>query len=174
MLTLKQFLELIEYKVTEGSEWFGNIPNLHSLSYWNGKHDDGGVSMNIVFSTKDQTVYLVEVCDYERNKAYRLHNPELKTDDEAWDGVRYTTLETVEDFIEKAKAIMSGKDYDTRVTIPLELTDQEMLTLFKMAHERDMTFNDFVCELIEQQCRQMLKDQELVDDFNKIDIDDWA
>ena len=29
-------------------------------------------------------------------------------------------------------------------TIELDLTDQELLVLFKMAHERDVTFNDFV------------------------------
>ena len=28
--------------------------------------------------------------------------------------------------------------------IELDLTDQELLVLFKMAHERDVTFNDFV------------------------------
>ena len=29
-------------------------------------------------------------------------------------------------------------------TIELDLTDQELLVLFKLAHERDVTFNDFV------------------------------
>ena len=28
--------------------------------------------------------------------------------------------------------------------IELDLTDQELLVLFKMAHERDVSFNDFV------------------------------
>jgi hypothetical protein len=28
--------------------------------------------------------------------------------------------------------------------IELDLTDQELLVLFKLAHERDVTFNDFV------------------------------
>jgi hypothetical protein len=29
-------------------------------------------------------------------------------------------------------------------TIELDITDAELLVLFKMAHERDVTFNDFV------------------------------
>jgi hypothetical protein len=33
---------------------------------------------------------------------------------------------------------------DNRVEILLDLSDQELLVLFKMAHEKDMTFNDFV------------------------------
>ena len=33
---------------------------------------------------------------------------------------------------------------DRTETIELDLTDQELLVLFKMAHERDVSFNDFV------------------------------
>ena len=33
---------------------------------------------------------------------------------------------------------------DNRVEIPLEFSDQELLTLFKQAHELDLTFNEFV------------------------------
>ena len=33
---------------------------------------------------------------------------------------------------------------DKTETIELDLTDQELLVLFKMAHEQDITFNEFV------------------------------
>jgi hypothetical protein len=33
---------------------------------------------------------------------------------------------------------------DRTETIELDLTDAELLVLFKMAHERDVSFNDFV------------------------------
>jgi hypothetical protein len=33
---------------------------------------------------------------------------------------------------------------DNRVEIPLDLTDAELLVLFKQAHEADVTFNEFV------------------------------
>jgi hypothetical protein len=33
---------------------------------------------------------------------------------------------------------------DKTETIELDLTDQELLVLFKMAHEQDLTFNEFV------------------------------
>jgi hypothetical protein len=33
---------------------------------------------------------------------------------------------------------------DRTETIELDLTDQELLVLFKMAHEQDLTFNEFV------------------------------
>ncbi len=33
---------------------------------------------------------------------------------------------------------------DRTESIDLDLTDQELLVLFKMAHEQDLTFNEFV------------------------------
>ena len=33
---------------------------------------------------------------------------------------------------------------DNKVEIPLDFSDEELLTLFKQAHELDLTFNEFV------------------------------
>lgn len=33
---------------------------------------------------------------------------------------------------------------DNRVEIPLDFSDEELLVLFKQAHEADVTFNEFV------------------------------
>jgi hypothetical protein len=41
-------------------------------------------------------------------------------------------------------SIKAGEDYDTRVSVPVDFTDEELLTYMTMAHERDMTFNQFV------------------------------
>jgi hypothetical protein len=54
------------------------------------------------------------------------------------------------DWLEKAQAIVASEVYDTRVSIPIELPDHELLVLFKMAHERDMKFNDFVEEVLKE------------------------
>ena len=155
MLTLKDWMEVADYRITEGSDYqwnsFGH--NAYSLSCWNGDND--GFSFNIVFDTKTQEVYTVEACDYKNHRAYRLINPDYKTpytkevkdrniEDIAWDNVNWTDLEVDEDFIQKATAIRDGIDYDTRITIPIELADEEILFLFKQAHKADMTFNDYV------------------------------
>lgn len=39
---------------------------------------------------------------------------------------------------------MTRKAKNRTEEIELDLTDQELLVLFKLAHERDVTFNDFV------------------------------
>lgn len=153
-------METVDYRITEGSTYgwqcFG--PNAYCLDSWNGEQD--GHTVSIIFDTKDQTVYQVMTYDYRRDRAYRMTNPDFKekfkaecTDrdilDMAWEDdegnpVEYVDLEVEEDFIEKTRAIVNDEDYDTRVQIPIEFTDEELLTYMKMAHEHDMTFNDFV------------------------------
>jgi hypothetical protein len=64
----------------------------------------------------------------------------------AWDEVDYVDLDVDDDFIQKALAIIAGEDYDTRVSVPVNFTDEELLKYMKMAHDRDMTFNAFVEE----------------------------
>lgn len=162
MITLQEFFETIDYRITEGSDygWDCYGPDAHSLSSWNGIHGKGGWSANIVFDTQDQTVYEVEICDYTHDRAYRLINPDYIEEhkrestereidmNEAWDNVRYCDLETVEDFIEKAEAIISGEEYDTRVQVPLTVDDDILFDLMKAAHERDITLNELVEDVL--------------------------
>lgn len=152
MITLKQYFETIDYRITEGFsyQWQCYGSNAYGLDSCHGFDEP---SSSVVFDTKNQTVYQVEVHDYKNERSYRMINPDFAAQhrqeclnrgvvDVAYDGVEFIDLETVEDFIEKATAIINGRDYDTRISIPLELPDDMMLTLMKQAHERDITFND--------------------------------
>ena len=158
MITMREFMELVDYKITEGSSYLWNCygHNAYCLDSWNGVHGKGGYSFSIVFSTKTQKVYEVSVCDYTNDRAYRMINPDYikKFNKEnvirgldrncAWDDVKFIDLETVDDFIQKALSIKSGEKYDTRVELPLELDDETSFKLMKMAQERDITFNQMV------------------------------
>ena len=157
---MKEWMELVDYKITEGSEYYANEKTLYSLSSWNGKHD--GYSFNIVFDPReDHLVYTVEVCDYKNSRAYRRKIADYPYDsEEAWDGVNFIELETDDDFMQKAMAIKNGEDYDTRVVIPIDLPDELCYQLMKMAHERDMTFNDFVCMVTEEYATEILSKRE--------------
>jgi len=171
MITMKEWMELVDYKITEGSDygWSCYGPNAYQLSSWNGLHDKGGWSFNIVFSTKTQKVYEVEVCDYTRNRAYRMiaenkrekHAKEAKRHlvnlNEAWDDVEYVDLEVDDDFIQKCLAIKAGEDYSTDVLLPLDLPEDLLMFAFKCAHEENMTFNDWM--------NKMLK--EFIDNYNE-------
>jgi hypothetical protein len=54
---------------------------------------------------------------------------------------------------------------DNKVEVALDLSDAELLVLFKMAHEKDMTFNNFV----EQVLRDFLEQLENDNLLNKLD-----
>ena len=173
MITLQDYFETTGYKITEGDSygWSCYGPDAYQLSAWNGIHGHGGWSSNIVFDTRDQTVYEVEVCDYTNDRAYRLINPDYARAhasesqsrgveaNQAWDDVEYVDLEVEEDFLDKMSAIIDGLSYDTRVSVPIDIPDAELLTYMKMAHERDMKFNDFV----EMALREAIKRHQLSD-----------
>ena len=156
MITIKEWMELVEYRITEGSDygWQCYGPNAYQLDSWNGEQD--GHSFSIIFDNKDQTVYEVQAHDYVHNRAYRMINSDFSADmqdeadhrginkDQAWDEVDYIDLEVDDDFIQKCLAIKEGEDYDTRVSLPIDIPDHELLQYMKMAHEKDMTFNQFV------------------------------
>ena len=150
MITLKQFMETVDYRICEGSTWNGFAPGAYSLDHWNGDQD--GHSLCIIFNTKDQTVYCVQACDYKRNRAYRYTHPDHRKDldNQAWDDVEWCDLEDEIDWLEKAQAIVAGRDYDTRVSIPLELGEVEMFRLMSMAHKQDITLNQLVEKIIQQ------------------------
>jgi hypothetical protein len=59
-------------------------------------------------------------------------------------------LETPEDWIEKASAIMRNEDFDDRVQIPLTLDKDELYKLMEMAHEHDVTLNKMVEIILEE------------------------
>jgi hypothetical protein len=166
MISLEQYMQTVGYRITEGSAygWQCYGSNAYSISAWNGINGSGGWSANIVFDTVDQTVYEVDVCDYTHSRAYRLINPDYSEHylaeaqrrdvaaDEAWDDVNYVDLETGQDWLEKAQAIVAGLQYDTRVQVPVEFDDNTLLKYMKLAHEHDITFN----QLIEQALKTVI------------------
>jgi hypothetical protein len=153
MITLKEWMEVADYRITEGGDYYGFGTIGYALTSWNGDQD--GYSLEIIFDPKTQAVWQVEVCDYKHQRAYRLTNTEYKDKEtnpskEAWDGVQWVDLESDDDWIQKALAIRAGEDYDTRVSIPIDLPEAELMVLFKQAHAADMTFNDFVEKILRE------------------------
>ena len=168
MLTLKEFVELIDYKITEGSkyQWDCFGPDAYGLESWNNEHD--GHSFSILFDTQTQVVYQVEAHDYKHSRAYRMVNADFSSshtaeclkrgvaEKEAYEGVEYVDLDDVDDFIQKSLAIRTGEEYDTRVTIPIDMPEAELMVLFKMAHKRDITFNQLMIEVLQEAIDKVL------------------
>jgi len=62
--------------------------------------------------------------------------------------------------MEKAQAIVEGREYDTRISIPLDIPNDELLKYMIMAHERGMTFNDYVEEALKYAIEEHKRDPE--------------
>jgi hypothetical protein len=162
MVTLREFFELIDYRITEGSEygWQCYGPNAYSLDSWAGDQD--GASFTVVFDKNTQAVYEAQAHDYKHNRAYRLINPDFKfkhndeaverevSVDQAWDNVKFTDLEVDDDFIQKCLAIKSGQDYDTRVQIVLDLDRDLLFRIMVRAHEQDITLNQMIEKILQE------------------------
>ncbi len=169
MVTIENFSQAVEYKFTGGSSYGWNCfgPDARWLDA-----EDKTYSASIVFGGPDHTVFVAEVCDYPNRRAYRWVHPDYKeahdaevlerevNNLQAWDDVNYCELETGEDFLEKCKAIIAGRDYDTRVSVPLDIPDEDLLKFMLAAHERDMTFNQFVEEALKVAIEEYKRDPE--------------
>lgn len=180
MITVKEWMEIVDYRITEGSnygwECFGN--NSYTLDSWNGDHN--GYSFSIVFDTKTQEVFEVMAHDYKNDRAYRMMNPEYVKKykkeskrkgcnlNEAWEDVDYVDLEVEDDFIQKCLAIRAGEDYDEGVLVPINLPDDLLMFAFKAAHEENMTFNDWMNKML----REFI-DRVDAGEYTKADAQKW-
>jgi len=156
------------HQITEGAEYqWQCFPNGRFLDY-ESEYAHGSV----VFDVQTQRVYSAEVNDKEDKfryrwvdpeyiQAYRDESKERNVDpDQAWDDRKWTNLDVEEDFLEKAEALFAGKEFDTRVQIPVEFDDELLMTLFKKAHERDITFNQLVEEALTELLEEFKRDPE--------------
>lgn len=163
MITIKDFMECVDYRITEGSDYLWQCfgPNAHSLDCWNGDHN--GFSIGIVFDTKTTTVYKFEAHDYSKQNSYRWIHPDWKEihDKEsrnkgvditqAYDDVKFIDIDVSEDILEKATHIVMGIDYDERIQVPLDLPDSLLNKLFRIAHEQDITLNELVENILREE-----------------------
>lgn len=185
MITIKEFMEVCNYRITEGSDygWDCYGPDAYRLDSWNGDQD--GHTLGIIFDTRTQVVYEVDLYDYKRGRAYRMINPDYALAhkqecedrdilDEAWqrdDGssVRYIDLDVDDDWIQKALAIVADEEYDTRVQIQLDLDKDELYQYMMLAHEKDMTLN----ELVEEAIKAAIEDFERDPESFKLKAEKW-
>lgn len=159
MITVKDYVEAIDYKITGGSEYqwrtFGD--NARYLDSCDSEGAGASYSIVGVFDSISQRVYVVEAWDYIKDRVYRWVDPEYvkqykkdhKKHDidykEASDTKEYIDLDVEEDILDKVRAIVAGEEYDERVKVPVDFSDEDLLQYMKLAHEMDITFNE-LCE----------------------------
>jgi hypothetical protein len=168
MVNLKDYCEAIEYKITEGSEYTWNCygPNARYLES-HGPDLNNDYSIHCIFDCKDHTVYAIEAWDYRNDREYRWIHPEYqkafrkeckKNNVDPAESIErnFIELDVTEDILEKINAIVNNREYDTRVKVPVDFSDEELLQYMKIAHERDITFN----QLVEEALREAIEEHE--------------
>jgi hypothetical protein len=158
-MQIKDVNESLDHRINGGSEygWKCYGENARFLDY-----ESTYATCSCVFDTVDQVVYEVHVeLKESAQRPYRWLNPLTKQvmyeealyreidADQAWDDVKWIDLETEEDFLEKANAIFNGEDFDKRISVPLNLSDEELFTMMKLAHEKDITLNQLMVEILQ-------------------------
>ena len=155
-MQLKEINETLNHRIAGGSEYGWNCygSNARYLDY-----ESDFAQVSIIFDSFNQTIYSSEVSAKDATKKvgpYRWLNPAFKDEmyneattrgvdpDQAWDNVKWIDLEVKEDFLEKAFAIFNGEECDTRIVVPLDLSDDLILSLAMEAHKRDITLNSMV------------------------------
>jgi hypothetical protein len=159
MNILEQFLKAVEYKITDAWQ--------HQWKSYNDAQvlgcENEFASMSIMYDRRDQTVIEISVStelEARAQHAYRWLNPDYRdaimaeadsrgvNKMQAFDGLDYIDLDVVEDILEKGKALLANEVFDTRVQIPLEFSEEELMRYFRMAHERDITLNQLISEAL--------------------------
>lgn len=157
-MQLKQVNDVLDHKITNGSDFLWNCygSTARFLDY-----SSEFAEATVIFDSTTQEIYEATITSNDLSKQpYRWLNPNTKQDflDEchnkelnpalAWDDTEYIDLETEEDFFEKAHAVFNNLPYDERVQLPLDLTTDELHDLMKLAHERDITLNQLIAEIL--------------------------
>lgn len=169
MSVMEKFLKAIEYKISGGSEftWECFGPFARYLDCSDSEGSDGTFSVSAIFDSEDQTVYCIEAWDYINDREYRWVNPEFKeaykneahdrdvSANESIDNREFIELDVLDDILEKTNALVNNVAYDERVRIEVDFSDEDLLKYMKAAHERDMTFNEFIADAL----------QELIDEY---------
>lgn len=160
-MRIKDFLEAIQYKITEGNQyqWECYGENAFTLEYWDGQID--GKSCSITFNTENQAVGDASVCDFENDRAYRWINPLYKKqvfeeakrrnvdNSYAWETVKFCDVDDYNEFLNILREII-GTTQVEQATVELDLTHDECYKLMLLAHKNDITLNQLVEEIILQ------------------------
>lgn len=144
MITLQQFMELVDYKISDGCPYkHTSYSDLYCLFT-----ADNEKSFYVIFDSSTKKVYYAEVYDNKKDQSYLLVESGFDIGVERDDSYESSTLEVDDDFLEKAMAIKEGREYDHRIMTILTFTDEEWFKYAMMAHERDITLNKMIESLL--------------------------
>lgn len=137
MLTFKEFNTLVQ-----SSQYCIEKDKLYLYAHFSG------IQVEATF-LNDRLVGISFV-DHMNDKYYYWGDPEHK--------VEHYTSTTVRNIVEKIKAVKRGEPYSTSVEVEVDLEDHEWLQLMTEAHEKDITLNQYVEQILGSYFRRLPND----------------
>ncbi len=159
-MNIQQVFEVIGFRIQDSSKYLYNCYGNNSIRGFEFSTIEEQPCGAFVADASGK-VYEITVEVPAKNICYRWIDPEFKQAlfDEtkakgfdpkfAWDDVAYFDLELEEDILSKTKAICNLQEFDSRIMVPLDLDTESFNHIAKLAHERDITFNEMVGLIIQ-------------------------
>lgn len=176
-MQLYEIIQAANFKITEGSEYLWKCygANARILDFSDFKGEDAGVSCIFDFETK--MVY--EVSIYTKNHKYyrwidsdyiEAYKNECQEKNVSFsfvvedEEIKWINLDNTRDVFRKASQVIDTGDCDDEVTIVLDLDDDLLLSLCMMAHEKDITLNMLMKEILQDvisRAKNVLEDSQV-------------
>lgn len=128
---------------------------------------DGASSfyLSLAYRPSDMEYVSLEVKDTRKDIQYVLLNPKFadsilgdyKYYDIDFDNIVF--LEEVDDFAEKASAIIAGKPYDSNILIKLDLPKPDIESLTRQAEKLGKSLHDYLVEVIVNDVHKTLNER---------------
>jgi hypothetical protein len=174
-MKLETLLKTFDYRITDGCEFLWKCyPDARCMTL-----SSEYAEISAVYSYIDQTIYEVKVdvapgAETDPALVYRWMNPEWKEAHDAesvkrgfnpktaFDDIEWIDLEVEDDFLSKARNMFDGKfDFDKRVQVEIDLPDDLILFIAKQSHALDITFNQYISQLLERELPKLAEEIEL-------------
>ena len=156
-MQLKQVNEALDHLITESCAFQWKCYGMYAR-FMDYESEFGNAS--VVVNTKTQEICEATVDEKDGEYPYRWIAPKYRKrhvsecrirnidPNVAWDDVAWIDLETEEDWLEKATAIIAGDSFDPDVKIPINLPDDQMLVLAMDAHNKNVTLNTHINDIL--------------------------
>lgn len=164
MLSLKDYLECVEYHIGETAKYLWNCygENAYIVDNWTQENKLPSNTITVIYDFCTKLIYEINAWDEINKRQYRWIHPvyiaEFKKECESrrinWknsiDNWDFIDLESEHDIMEKARAIVGESVYDTRILTRVNLSEDNTLILTNLAEQAGMSISDYISNVLEQ------------------------
>lgn len=169
---------VFNHRIVDGSEFLWNCwPNARYIDY-----ECDWAYGSVVFSSGNGMIFEATVNwkdDQRSGGPYRWFNPSWRSQyvteaqrrnvavNVAWDDVKWIDVEEWDDFARKAGAMFSGEQPDERISVSIDIPDELILQLAMEAHNRDITLNQLINQVLSEQLEREMSQSTTTDESDE-------